>query len=183
MNFDQRKAEAAKMVSAFLMDFSTPRGMSVDQQSSRISGVADAFARRMPTKGDFSESCQAVLDKVRDTHMSNSWPAQAVFVIAMPQSEAMTPKAAETYRIDEWELAAKRMAAGEPVAEQYVWGAASDGLVSKGLVTPESRDRYRIGAVAAATGAWSGDAQKIMVSKFGHVVSSYFEQVTGRQSG
>lgn len=173
MNFDQRKAEAKRLVFSFLSDFTVPRGMTSDQQASRIIGIADAFARRMPTRGDYTEACERVLDKIRDTHLSNSWPAQAVFVMAMPQTEAMQPKAAETFRPDEWELAAQKMGDGQPVPERYIWGPTSDALVNKRLVTVQCRDRYRKGSIEAHREVYGIDAWKIMERNFGSEVRQY----------
>lgn len=174
MNFDQRKAEAKRLVVGFLDSYAAPRGLTADQQANRIIAVADAFARRMPTKGDYSEACNRVLDKIRDTHMANSWPSQGVFVMAMPQSEKMQPKAAETFKPDEWELAASKIGEGQPVSERYVWGITSDALVNKRLVTPDAMRRYREASVASFKDVYGGDAERIMLRNFGSAVSAYF---------
>lgn len=174
MNFEQRKAEAQVLVCYFLEGFSIPRGLDGSGQAARIAAIADAFARRMPTTGNFHEACEAVFAKVRDTHLSNSWPSQAVFVMAMPQSEKLGPKAAETFAPRETEWAAKRMRQGEAVPERYVWGEASARLIRDNDIGRDVMDRYRESSVKAHKSVYGPDAHKILERSYGAVVGPYF---------
>lgn len=176
MTFEERKRDAANYVSNFLSIYSTPRGLDHSQLATRIAAIAEAFARRMPTKGDYHEACERVLDSVRDSHLSNSWPSQAVFVMAMPQSEAMGPKAAETFRPDEWELHAQKMADGQPVPDRYVWGHTSEALVNKRLVTIECRDRYRKAVVKNFSKVHGNRTRDVMAKVYGPEVDMYFAE-------
>lgn len=173
MTFEERKRAAERLVAIFLNDFSVPRGMSLDQQSKRITQIADAFARRMPTKGDYDEACGRVLERIRDTHMSNSWPPQAVFVMAMPQTETVQPKAAETFAPDPDEIAMKRINAGEAVSEGYVWGSGSQRLLNRGWVTRDAIDRYREGSIRSHKETYGHKADDVLRRNFGAVVNQY----------
>lgn len=173
MNFDQRKSEAKRLVAQFLQSYSPPRGLTPDQQAGRIVSVADAFARRMPTKGDYAEAVENVLTKIRDTHISNSWPPQGVFVMAMPQTEKVQPKAAETFKADEDEIAASRIEAGEPVAERYVWGSGAEKLLRDRRVTLDAIDRYRQGSIHTRRKTYGKHADEMLRRDFGAVVEPY----------
>lgn len=171
MQFEERKREAQNLVIQFLEAYSPPRGMSEDQLATRIGQVADAFARRMPTKGDFFEACERVMNKVRDTHMSNSWPTQAAFVLAMPQFETMRP-AQETFQPDRAKNVSEKMRNGDPVAETAIWGKLSGSLSVGGAVL----ERYRSASVMDWVKVYQGDAQKMMRAKYGSIVDMYFAE-------
>jgi hypothetical protein len=171
MNFDQRKHRAKEMLATFLSIFSPPRGLDDSQLADRISQTADAFARRMPTKGDYDQAVEAVFMKIRDTHMSNSWPPQAAFVLAMPKGETMSRPAAETYTVaDAAERYSRLMEAGEPIPETALWGALAHSLPHQHL------DRYRNACVMAWMDLHGEGAANLMYSKYGATVLPYFPQ-------
>lgn len=170
MKFEERKHEAKALLVKFLDAFATPRGMTEDQLATRIEQIADAFARRMPTKGDFAEACERVMNAVRDTHLSNSWPTQASFVMAMPSREAMRP-AQETFLADEVEILSNRMRNGDAVPETAIWGQLSGQLAVGGAL-----ERYRSASVIAWREAYGPDAAALMRAKYGSVVDLYFAE-------
>lgn len=173
MNFEQRKQEAMNLVVDFLCSFSAPRGLGEDQMAKRIAAISEAFARRMPVRGNYSEAIEKVFDKIRDTHLSNSWPAQAVFVNAMPQGEVTGPKAAETFSPRQAELAAQKMRNHEAVGERFVWGSGAATLSREGLVSSAVIDKYRVGSVASYRKTHGHFADDILVRNFGAVVMPY----------
>lgn len=176
MTFEERKAIASKLVWEFMMAFSVPRGLPQEQQVSRMSAIAEAFARRLPTKGDYEEGIQRVFDKVRDSHLSNSWPPQAVFVIYMPGHEVKSVKAAETFTPNQLEVAASKMRDGQPVAERYVWGASSDALIHSGKIDRDTMDKYRKASVASFQSVYQHRTIETMVKKLGQSVAAYFSE-------
>lgn len=174
MNFDERKRVSTEMVVDFLEAYTVPRGLSDDAQAKRINSVADAFARRMPTSGDYREQVEKVFDKIRDTHISNSWPAQAIFVMAMPAGDVITPKAAETFEpASPFAWAADAMRKGDPVPERYVWGRPSQQMLSAGEIDRATMDLYRRSSIEHHRSVYRHEAEKIVAGKFGAVALPY----------
>lgn len=169
MDFNERKRQAQSMLIEFLSVFSAPRGLDESQMANRISQIADAFARRMPAKADYRTSVEAVLRKVMDTHLSNTWPPQAAFVMAMPNRELREFQTQETFKPDDpIQHAIGRMEAGQHVSEPVLWGATSSQLPQGHL------DRYRNASVMNWMGIYGSDAAMKMRAIYGAVVDPYF---------
>lgn len=175
MDFEQRKNRAAELVAEFLDDFAPPRGIPDDKLRGRITEIADAFARRMPTKGDFDEAVGRVLLNVRDTHMANTWPAQAVFVVAMPANERKEFTSPETFRPDRVTMYSDRMNERQAVPETVVWGAISGKLTLQAGIL----ENYRAASVKAWKDAYNKSAHDMMRKKYGAIVDLYFDQGQG----
>lgn len=173
MNIEDRKRIAKEELLQFLSIYSPPRGLGDDQLADRIAFTADAFARRMPTTGDFREQVQRVFSSIRDTHISNTWPAQAAFVMAMPQREVMG-SAPETFMPNDADLWSRRMLEGNPVPEAAIWGVVASKLPHGKL------DQYRTAAASAWVNVYGSDAHNKMRAKYGAVVDPYFSQATKR---
>lgn len=171
MNFEQRKTEAKALVVEFLQGFVPPRGLDDNQLAIRISQIADAFARRMPVSGNFSELVSSALSRVLDTHMSNSWPPQAAFVGAMPSGEQRQFRSQETYQVeDPIDQYSSLMEAGDTVPETAIWGSFAGALPRRKL------DEYRNASVLNWMRVYKTDASRLMRAKYGHVVNEYFPQ-------
>lgn len=172
MKFEQRKAMAREMVWDFLDAFSPPRGMAAEQLDAKVNFIADAFARRMPVAGDYAEMVEGVFAKLRDSHETNTWPAQAAFVNAMPVGERRMKGAQETYRPDnEPDVIAKRMAQGLGVPERWVW---RDAARLAGKVDAQTLDAYRKASARSFREAYREEAEQIATSKHGEQVWEYF---------
>lgn len=178
MNFEDRKRKAQEILVEFLSIFSPPRGLDDSQMAARIAQISDAFARRMPEKGDFEKAVHAVLIKVMDTHFSNTWPAQAAFVLAMPQRELSQFRSAETYRpSNPVERMEGLMDAGEAIPETAVWGVMASQLPRRHL------DRYRNASVLAWMDVYGPDAAQKMRAIYGASVDPYFPQAQNLTGG
>lgn len=164
MNFEERKQIASKLVVEFLDDFTAPRGLDEAKLAKRISSVADAFARRMPTGAGYEEKIERVLTNIRDTHLSNSWPPQAAFVMAMPQGERRK-LAPQTYEASDDSIP-KKMQSGQAVPEHEVWKNHS--------VEIEVLERYRFASVDRWREVHRTDAERLMKQKYGPIVCQYF---------
>lgn len=171
MTFEERKRRAQSILVEFLSVFSPPRGLDDSQMATRISQIADAFARRMPTKGDYEASVHSVLTKIMDTHLSNTWPPQAAFVMAMPNREVSEFRATETYVSDNpIQRIENLMDAGEAVPETAIWGVMASQLPRKHL------DRYRNASVLKWMDVYGSDAAAKMRAMYGASVDPYFPQ-------
>lgn len=171
MDFQTRKSLAREAVTLYLDQFTAPRGLDDQQQANRIASIADAFARKMPVKGDYIEAIKAVLVKVSDTHLSNTWPPQAAFVMAMPLGETMGRPAAESYRVgNRADHYGELMRDGETVPEPVIWGPLASQLPKHEL------DRYRNASVMTWAETYGGAAGKMMANRYGSSVKAYFPE-------
>lgn len=175
MNYDQRKAKAKSLVLDFLSVLSPPRGLDEDQLATRIIQISDAFARRMPTDGDYDQSVAKVLTRLMDTHQSNTWPPQAAFVMAMPHREVREFSSQETFAPkDTDELLSDQMERGESIPETALWGQMASKLPHRHL------DRYRNASVANWLKTYGHKAADAMFAKYGATVLPYLpQQATG----
>lgn len=170
MTYEERKRKAQSILVTFLEVFTPPRGLDDGQLAARISQLADAFARRMPVEGDYEEAVHRVLTRLMDTHLSNTWPPQAAFVMAMPNQEVRKFATQTTFDMDPVKVATRRMEAGDAVAETALWGSIAKDLPRKHL------DRYRNASVLKWMEVYGQDAGRLMRAKYGAVVDSYFPQ-------
>lgn len=171
MTFEERKRKAQVILVEFLSVFSPPRGLDDGQMATRISQIADAFARRMPTSGDYETSIHAVLTKIMDTHLSNTWPPQAAFVMAMPNRELSQFRSAETYTPDDpVKRVEKLMDRGEAVPETAIWGVMASQLPRRHI------DRYRNASVLKWMEVYGTDAPHLMRARYGEAVNPYFPE-------
>lgn len=169
MTFEERKRKAQSILIDFLSIFTAPRGLDDGQLARRIAEVADAFARRMPVKGDYEAAVHAVLKRVMDTHLSNTWPPQAAFVMAMPNREVREFLTQQTYEpTDPIERIGKLMEEGEAVPESTIWGNSASLLPHRHV------DRYRNASVMRWMEVYGKDAPSLMRSHYGPVVNEYF---------
>lgn len=176
MNFDQRKDEAKRLVVKFLDDFSEPRGISPEGLANRIHFICDAFARKMPTKGDYSEMVGAVLMKIRDTHLSNSWPQQAAFVMAMPDGERPAFAQLQSFSPDLKEQIADQMNNGHAVPEFHVWGPVANTIdVPRPII-----EKYKAASVKSWISTYGKECVGLMAEKYGDQVRMYFPQIAAQ---
>lgn len=177
MTYEERKRKAQAILVEFLSVFVPPRGLDDSQMATRISQIADAFARRMPDKSDYETSVHGVLTRVMDTHLSNTWPPQAAFVMAMPNRELSQFRSQQTYEVkDPAERIASLMEKGDPIPESAVWGVLSGQLPHRHL------DRYRNACVLEWMKVYGQDAPGLMRSKYGAIVDPYFPR-GGKSAG
>ena len=169
MTFEERKRQAQSMLIEFLTVFTPPRGLDDNQLARRISEVADAFARRMPLKGEYDTAVRAVLTRVMDTHLSNTWPPQAAFVMAMPNREQSQFRSQQTFEVrDPVERISNLMDQNEAIPESAIWGNMASNLPHRHL------DRYRNACVLDWMKVYGQDAASLMRAKYGAVVDPYF---------
>lgn len=172
MNFEDRKAVAREMVTAFLGRFTPPRGMSEDGQVAMVSAIADAFARKMPVvpAEEYRDKVGEALTRVADAHASYAWPPQGVFVEAMPKGHGGGKKAPETFSGSSWAAAIRD---GRSVPEGVVWGIEGAALVTGGEVTGAELAAYREGSLRAWVDVYGEDAADLLANKYGAEVNRF----------
>lgn len=118
-------------------------------------------------------------DRLSEDARTRAWPTEGeIKAAANAISMSNAPAGPRTgYSADPLEIAAKRMNAGEHVAESYVWGERSNLLQSRGMVSPESMEAYRMGSIQHAKTCYRHEAEAVLTKRWGEVVSHYFSRL------
>ena len=90
------------------------------------------------------------------------WPTEKELRDAAAKVSADMPQSAapEAVKLDPVELAAKRMNAGEPVGDEWLWGILSCELIASGAITETTMRRYRSGQYFARKRLYGEDAAR-----------------------
>lgn len=172
MKYEDRKAVAREMVTAFLSRFTPPRGMCEDGQVAMISAIADAFGRKMPVvpAEEYRDKVGEVLTRVADLHTTYAWPPQGVFVEAMPKGYGVGKKAPKTFSGSSWAAAIRD---GRSVPEGVVWGIEGALLVTNAEITSSELASYREGSLRAWKTTYGDDAVDLLAGKYGAEVNRH----------
>ena len=152
MNYEERTRIIGGWLQEELKRYDLPANHTTDRARQEMESMVEDINSEIVNVSNQS-NLDHVLSKmaqdVRKNNRSRSWPTIYNFVKAAQKcSEQTTPAisgTSEPFTIDEDELAAKRMNAGENVAVTYVTGLGADRLLEKNLVTMNVIQMYREG--------------------------------------
>ena len=152
MSYEERTRTIGAWLQEELKRYDLPANHTTDRARQEMESMVEDINSEIVNVSNQS-NLDHVLSKmaqdVRKNNRSRSWPTIYNFVKAAQKcSEQTTPAisgTSEPFTIDEDELAAKRMNAGENVAVTYVTGLGADRLLEKNLVTMNVIQMYREG--------------------------------------
>ena len=151
MNFEQRMEIISKWLIMDLARYERPANFSESHVKPEVELMAGDINSEISTAYN-AEGLKGLLlrigQQVRKTHKSRRWPVIAEYVNAAKDSQRDKPLQIEDnqpHKFDSDRIAAKRINAGEPVAESYITGTGADRLIEKKLVKPQQIDRYKRG--------------------------------------
>ena len=172
MKYDERMNIVMSELVVFLGRFTPPKGMSKDAQKETMKSCCDAIVRKLPDDQEsvFKHNIGITFRNVLDHHETYAWPRQADFVKHLSFDRSASNKAAETFKVDDVELTARKMNSGKPVNEKYVWRHSLEGVAREVL------DGYRKYSVANYIKTYRQDARRRMVEKHGSIVLPYFNR-------
>ena len=157
-----------------------PRGFSGKPEL--IDTETDALhrcVRRFAPMERYDEWFNLFEEKLAEDAKTRAWPTEGEIKAAAqairPSSMPTGPKTG--FDADPLEIAAKRMNAGDPVAETYVCGNGSDLLQRRGMVPSDVMESYRFGSVQNALATYRHDALQMSEHRHGPVVKSYFDRL------
>ncbi|MAO22114.1 MAG: hypothetical protein CMJ25_15305 [Phycisphaerae bacterium] len=160
MNYEERTRIIGGWLQEELKRYDLPANHTTDRARQEMESMVEDINSEIVNVSNQS-NLDHVLSKmaqdVRKNNRSRAWPTIYNFCKAAKKcSEQTTPAitgTSEPFVIDEDELAAKRMNAGEGVAVTYVTGLGADRLLEKNLVTMNVIDMYREGVEQQAAEA------------------------------
>ena len=148
----------------FLQRKETPAWLRAEQaQADEIEALVAAVVRRAPRDPQALADWWARMEAELDERCGHRWPgARDIAAVAVECGASEAPRrvqsAHESDGIDPAEVAARRMRAGEPVGEGWLYGVGACEIVARGLVDGETMQHYRTGAYRSRRALLGEDA-------------------------
>lgn len=143
-----------------------------------MSALERTLIRHAPIQGydDWFERFEDQLGQINKTRV---WPTEYEIHEAIravrPQNSRRAP---ETFdKTDPLDLAARRMQAGEPVAPACVFGRHSNMLLSRGMISQERMDIYRLGLAQQSVDAYGDGAEDHLRRAWGDHAASFVQRL------
>ena len=152
MNYSDRTRIIGAWLQEDLQSYDVPTNYTTDRASKEMSAMVEDINSDI-ISGISADNLQTILAKmskdIRKNNRSRAWPTIYNMVKAAKKcSGNFEPDKIGSSQPVKWDsdvIAAKRMNAGDPVAESYVNGIAADRLLEKNLVTLSVIESYRQG--------------------------------------
>ena len=153
LNYDQRKSAVTNHLGHLLSGYEPPYNLRDDQakQVREATEVAELIINTLPTslnENQITATFERAGKELKKVAKSRSWPIAKDILEAIrkaiPAQDTDAP-ISQPFKFDSDKIAAKRINAGEPVAESYITGTGADRLIEKNLVTSQQIDRYKRG--------------------------------------
>ncbi len=124
-----------------------------------IRALVSAILRNAPRSTDRLADWWPLFEASIGEICGGMWPTEREVRDAAQRANADAPKvAAEPWSLDPAEMAAKRMQAGEPVGEEWLYGIGACELAAKRLVTEDQMRAYRSGAFLSRREAYGEES-------------------------
>lgn len=149
MNFEQRIDLVRKWLIMDLARYERPANFTESHIKPEVEVMAEDINSEISTaynQEGFKELLLRIGQNVRKTHKSRRWPVIAEYINAAKDCQANNHTQIEDrqpFKFDSDAIAAKRINAGEAVAETYINGSGADRLIEKGLVTAGQLEPYK----------------------------------------
>lgn len=164
LNYETRKQMIFnflyKKPDSVLRRYRAPDYLGDDQLRAEVNDLVEEINREIPdgyTAEDFKSLMPEIHRSIRRHHTAQSWPPAKTFIAAtkdaarkVSESKARAQFEANPQgrNLDPYELMAKRMKAGESVAETFLWGQEAVEMTDRDLIDTEILDKYRKSAYA-----------------------------------
>jgi hypothetical protein len=149
MNFEQRIDLVRKWLIMDLARYERPANFTESHIKPEVEVMAEDINSEISTAYN-QEGFKALLlrigQNVRKTHKSRRWPVIAEYINAAKDCQANNHTQIEDrqpFKFDSDAIAAKRINAGEAVAETYINGSGAERLIEKKLITPNQLEPYK----------------------------------------
>lgn len=150
MDYSQRMKVTVEAVTEFLRQYQAPTHLDEAGRMAEIRMIAEDVNSQIASvasSGELRERIGQAEKMIRRTYTARAWPSQAHFFKAMRET-APAPKPRDTIpgmigmKTPE-QIAADRMATGETVGEEWLYGTGAVKLLRDRIVDQETMKRYR----------------------------------------
>lgn len=141
-----------------LRRYRAPEHLSDDAMRDEVNLLVEDINRQIPdsaTEADIKLLLPEINAAIRRRHGAQGWPPAKVFIaatedarIAAANKKAASQPICET-NLDPYQITSRKMRAGEPVSEGYLWGREAVQLIARGLIDQITMENYRTGAFTA----------------------------------
>jgi len=143
-----------------LRRYRAPEYLGDDQLRAEVKDLVEDINREIPngfTNADFRLLMPEIHRSIRRRHAAQGWPPAKTFIMATQEAaeKVNTTKARaiaeanpKERSLDTQKIWAKRMQAGEAVAETFLWGREAVEMIDRGLIDQATLDAYRKSAYA-----------------------------------
>lgn len=148
MNYEDRMQFIEDAVLRFQARYTPPRAMNKTAQDDTFAAVCQSINRKLPSKvtqDGLRDRLARIFEHVSDRHETNAWPLQAEYTRAVNATAASSRDVDETPSIDPVRHTAKKIRAGEPVGDFWLYGRNLAALKSVAGITDADVEPYRIG--------------------------------------
>ena len=151
-----------------------PEALATDQDRVlRIGQTVEAVNGRISAaygQEGFANHAEKILKYVREHHRFRSWPSIADFATAAEKCAERDPEVVVTVEaLSEDERAARRIMAGQPVADTYVRGTGAARLIETGAITAADLRPYMLAGFARMKDVYGeADAQSMIDEQAGY---------------
>jgi hypothetical protein len=151
LDYSTRTQTIGKWLQGVLKRYTPPVGMTNETLLQEMKFIVQDINGVMPSQvnnGLVDLFLERTDKQVRSTHGTRNWPPVKVFVNAAKAAGDETTRAIADKSTDKWDfnplaVVAKKIAAKEHVAVDYLYGRLSQGLVHTTQVTEDDLDEYR----------------------------------------
>lgn len=151
----------------FLRRYERPNHLDNEQAIIEIKTIATAINKRTPaglSQTGVGDRLDDAFQHVSENYSGRGWPKAAYFVKAMETiaRHVTTEKPDDTWSLDPVAIAAKRMNAGNPVGDDWLFGRRCVELMATGEVSVETLRQYRSGWYFSAKDLYGEDKAREM---------------------
>ena len=143
-------ADVANRFRRYLDRRQLPRRLEgkANAEADEIRAITDAVMRYAPRGADALAQWWPVFEaRLGEIVSGGLWPTEKEIRDAAAAARPQLPKASgDEWALDTYTIMGRRMAAGEPVGEGYLYGREACELIKRKLVDQETMERYRKGA-------------------------------------
>ena len=125
---------------------------NVQALKDETAALVGALRRNCPAKGDALVDWWERFEAAIGEACGDFWPNEKHVIAACKVASQSMPKTRDTtggWVLDPEAIAARKMNAGEPIGENWLWGQDACRIISKGMVDKATMDAYRSGAFLA----------------------------------
>ena len=151
LNYDQRKKAVSQHLAHLLSGYEPPYNLRDDtaKQVREADEICELIVNNLPTwlnENQITGTFERTGKDLKRTAKTRSWPIARDIIEAIhkatPAQDAASP-ASQPFKFDSDTIAAKRINAGDPVAENYINGIGAERLIEKKLITPQKLQGYK----------------------------------------
>ena len=145
LDFPTRVAVITQGITRFLRQYRQPEHLTDETALAVVRTIAEAVNARISSslsREGLAEMVDKMCREVAVSYRGKDWPNAANFVAAIPKRDPAQAVEGE-WKLRPVSVMAKRIMAGEPVGDGWIWGALAVDLLRQGEISDGDLEPYR----------------------------------------